>query len=228
MIPLKDINPTERTPFVTIGIIIACVLVFLKEISLPPESLDALVKTYGFVPARFFSSNTSLLEKIIPIFTSMFLHGSFMHIIGNMLYLWIFGNNIEDKIGHFSFLLLYLLSGIAAAMLQGIANTSSSVPMIGASGAIAGTLGAYLVLFPGARILTMIVFYFITFQELPAFIVISVWFLIQFLSSLGSLSGINTGVAYLAHVGGFIAGLILIHIFPKKKRPKRYLPEDYL
>lgn len=228
MLPLRDINPTEKRPIVTISIIIACTIVFLNEISLPPESLKNLFYTYGFVPSRFFSAEASLVDKLVMVFASMFLHGGFLHIAGNMLYLWIFGNNVEDRLGHIPFLFFYLLSGFAGALFQGIFNATSTTPMIGASGAIAGVLGAYLVLFPNARILTMVIFYFITFTELPAFLVISVWFVIQFFNSLGSLAGINTGVAYLAHVGGFLAGIILIFVFPKKKKRKVYYPDDYL
>jgi len=228
MIPLRDVNPTERIPIMTLSLIAACVLVFLKELSLSPAELDAFVNTYGFIPARFFSPETGLLDKILPIFTSMFIHGGFFHIAGNMLYLWIFGNNIEDRLGPLNFLVFYLICGISAALLQGLANPSSTTPMIGASGAISGTLGAYLILFPGARILTMVIFfYFISFEELPAYLVILVWFIIQFFNSLGSLAGIETGIAYLAHLGGFLAGLFLIFIFPKRKRKSLIYPDNY-
>lgn len=228
MIPLRDANPTERPPIMTLSLIAACVLVFLRELSLSPAELDAFVYAYGFIPARFFSPETRLLEKLLPIFTSMFIHGSFFHIAGNMLYLWIFGNNIEDRLGPFKFLIFYLLCGISAALFQGLTNPLSSTPMIGASGAISGTLGAYLILFPGARILTMVIFfYFISFEELPAYFVILVWFIIQFFNSLGSLAGIETGVAYMAHLGGFIAGMLLIFLFPKRKRKSLIYPENY-
>jgi membrane associated rhomboid family serine protease len=228
MIPLRDINPTEKVPVMTLSIIAACVLVFLKEISLTPSKLEALIHTYGFIPARFFSPSAGLLEKLLPIFTSMFMHGSFIHIASNMLYLWVFGNNIEDRLGHFRFLLFYVLCGVSAALLQGIANPSSTTPMIGASGAIAGTLGAYLILFPRARIVTLLIFfYFITFENLPASLVISLWFVVQFFNSLGSLAGVESGVAYLAHVGGFLAGMFLILIFPKRKRRNFFYPDDY-
>lgn len=227
MIPLRDINPTEKKPVVTLALIIACVLVFFREISLPPEVLKNYIELYGFVPARFFSSDLNFVDRLLPVFTSMFLHGSFLHLIGNMLYLWIFGNNVEDKIGHIPFLLFYALCGLFAAFFQGFFNPQSTTPMIGASGAIAGVLGAYLILFPGARIITMVIFYFITFVELPAYLVIVFWFIVQFFNSLGSLAGINTGVAYLAHVGGFIAGFVLINFFPKKKRQRVYFPDDY-
>lgn len=227
MLPLKDINPTEKKPVVTISIIIACTLVYFHESSLSEPALRNLIYNFGFVPARFFSPDTGILEKMLPVFTSMFLHGSFLHIAGNMLYLWIFGNNVEDRLGHIPFLIFYFLSGTVAALAQGIVNVNSNVPMIGASGAIAGVLGAYLVLFPGARIVTLIIFYFITVQELPSYIVISLWFIIQFFNSLWSLAGIETGVAYLAHVGGFVAGLVLVNFFPKRKTRRVYYPKDY-
>jgi membrane associated rhomboid family serine protease len=228
MIPLKDVNPTERFPVFTVSIIIICTLIFIREISMPQIQLEQFVRDYGLVPSVLFNENIPLLYRLSRIFTSMFLHGSFAHLIGNMLYLWIFGNNIEDRLGHLRFLIFYLLCGIAAGLAQASAFPDSSTPMIGASGAIAGVLGGYLIMFPGARIITLvIIFYYITLQEIPAFIVIGIWFLLQFMSSLGSLAGIQTGVAYIAHVGGFIAGLVLIMLFPKRKRHYRYLPDDY-
>lgn len=228
MIPLKDVNPTEKFPIFTISIIILCTLIFLKEASMPQFQLEQFVKEYGLVPSVLFNENLPLIYRLSRIFTSMFLHGSFAHLIGNMLYLWIFGNNVEDRLGHFRFLLFYILCGIGAAFAQALVFPDSQTPMIGASGAIAGVLAGYLILFPGARIITLVfIFYYITLQEIPAFIVIGIWFLLQFVSSLGSLAGIQTGVAYMAHLGGFIAGLVLILIFPKRKRYYRYLPDDY-
>lgn len=229
VIPLRDVNPTEKFPFFTVALIVTCTLVFIREISLPPSELDALIKHYGLVPSVFLNSSLPFVDRLIPVFTSMFLHGGFTHLIGNMLFLWIFGNNIEDRLGHFRFLIFYFLCGIAAAFAQVAASATSNAPMIGASGAIAGILGAYLILFPGARIITLVIFfYFITIQEIPAFILIGIWFLLQFMNSLGSLAGVQTGVAYFAHIGGFIAGIILIYIFPKRRsRQSIYFPEDY-
>lgn len=228
MIPLRDENPTEQIPIVTVFIIVTCVLVFLYEMSLPEPELAALINTYGVVPARLLSFNTPLTSSLISIFTSMFLHGGLIHLLGNMLYLWIFGNNIEDRLGKIPFLIFYVLCGIAAAFAQSIINPFSTQPMIGASGAIAGILGAYLIIFPGARILTLIpLFFFITTAYMPAYLVIILWFLIQLFSSVGSITG-QTQIAYFAHIGGFIAGLILIHIFPKKKRRVRIIYPDYI
>ncbi len=229
MIPLRDENPTERIPIVTILIIVTCVLVFLYEMSLPETELMSFIYLYGVVPKKLFSFETPLLSSIFSIFTSMFLHGGPVHLIGNMLYLWIFGNNIEDKLGRFSFLIFYSLCGVAAALLQSLVNPSSNQPMIGASGAIAGILGAYLILFPGARILTLIpLLFFITTAHLPAYLIILLWFLIQLFSSAGSITGAESHVAYFAHIGGFIAGLLLIFIFPRKKRKPRIIYPDYL
>lgn len=227
MIPLKDINPTERFPIVTVLIIITCTVIFLGEISLPQAELEAFVYSYGAVPSRILGPEANLPYGLITIFTSMFLHGGFMHLIGNMLYLWIFGNNVEDRLGHGAFFVFYLLCGYAAAFLQAVFSTNPGTPMIGASGAIAGLLAGYLVLFPGARIRTLVaVLYYITLVDLPAYFVIGIWFLLQLVSSLGSI-GIESGVAYFAHVGGFLAGLILINIFPKRRRQTRLFPDDY-
>lgn len=227
MIPLKDINPTERFPIVTVLIILACTIIFIGEISLPQDELASLVYSYGAVPSRLIGPDANLAYGLFSIFTSMFLHGGFMHLIGNMLYLWIFGNNVEDRLGHGPFFLFYLLCGYAAAFVQAIFAANMNTPMIGASGAIAGLLAGYLVLFPGARIRTLVaVFYYITLVDLPAYFVIGIWFLLQLVSSIGSI-GIESGVAYFAHVGGFVAGLLLINLFPKKRRQERILPGDY-
>lgn len=229
MIPLRDENPTERIPIVTIFIIATCILIFFYEMSLPETELMSLIYSYGVVPVRLFSLGTPLLFSLFSIFTSMFLHGGPIHLLGNMLYLWIFGNNIEDRLGKFSFLLFYSLCGIAAALVQSSVNPASNQPMIGASGAIAGVLGAYLILFPGARILTLIpLFFFLTTAHLPAYLIILLWFLIQLFSSAGSITGVESQVAYFAHIGGFIAGLLLIFIFPKKKRKPRVIYPDHL
>ncbi len=227
MLPLRDINPTEKFPFVTLSIVILCTLVFLKEISLPPDQLNQMIATFGFVPRNFFFSDLPVTERFVPVLSSMFLHGGFMHLFGNMLYLWIFGNNVEDRLGHMNFLIFYILSGIAAAFTQGIFDINSEIPMIGASGAIAGVLAAYFILFPGARIRTLVFFFpWITVTEIPAFILIGIWFILQFFNSLASITATGPGVAYLAHVGGFVAGFILIFIFPKR-RQRRYIPPDY-
>jgi membrane associated rhomboid family serine protease len=228
MIPLRDENPTERTPIVTILIMIACTLVYFFEMSLPEPQLNAFLTAYGVVPARYFAAGAAGSSAFFPLISYMFLHGGFLHYAGNMLYLWIFGNNVEDRLGHVGFLIFYTICGIAAALIQSAATATSTAPLIGASGAIAGVLAAYLVLFPNARIVSLVFFFFfITTVALPASVVILLWFLLQLASSFQTLAGVSTGVAYLAHVGGFVVGLVLVFLFPKKRKPPRVLPPDY-
>jgi len=205
MIPLRDTQPSRTTPVVTIGIIVVNVLVFLYQISLDRFSVNHLIAEYGVIPDRL---------RALSLVTSMFLHGGWMHVIGNMWFLWIYGDNVEDVLGHARYLLFYLLSGVAAALLQVALSPDSHVPMIGASGAIAGVMGAYLVKFPHSRILTLIpVFVFFTTVEVPAVFMLLYWFVIQFFSGVGSIGYSHLsqgGVAWFAHVGGFVAGMILI------------------
>ena len=214
MIPLRDIIPSRTTPIVTISIITLNVLVFIYELSLG-RAVDAFTLYYGLVPAAFSWMN---------VFTSMFLHGSFMHVAGNMLYLWIFGDNVEDRMGHGRFLVFYLLCGIAAAVAQTITVPDSVVPMVGASGAIAGVMGAYFVLYPRSRIVTLIpLFFFFQVIEVPAILFLGVWFAMQFLSGVGSIvSSIGGepagGIAFWAHVAGFVAGITGVMVF---RRPER-------
>jgi membrane associated rhomboid family serine protease len=218
MIPLHDDNPTTIPPVVTIAIIVLCSLAFLWQQSLSPEAGRIAVYAYGVVPTVLFG-NRSLPPEIarippeLSIVTSMFMHGGWMHIIGNMLYLWIFGNNIEDRLGHVRFVLFYLLCGAAAALAQSLANTHSEVPMIGASGAIAGVLGAYIVLFPRAHVLVLVPLGFFTqLMRLPALLVLGFWFVLQLFQGGLMAPGEEGGVAYLAHIGGFVAGIVLIFL----------------
>ena len=201
MFPLSDVIPSRTTPFVTIGLITINALVFLHQLTLPPRALDHFIVTYALIPAYF------TLPSVV---TSMFLHGGWMHIIGNMLYLWIFGDNIEDRVGHGMFVLFYLGCGCVAAFLQVIFSPASTVPMLGASGAIAGVMGAYFVLYPQSRVLTAIfIFFFFDLVEIPAIFFLGIWFLMQLLSGVGSLGATSAaagGVAFWAHVGGFGAG----------------------
>lgn len=221
MIPLKDKNPTHRTPIVNIAIIVANVAAFVYEVSLGPQ-LESFFFQYGVVPRVFLDSLDSfeiVPGSIIPLFTSMFLHGGWLHLGGNMLYLWIFGDNVEDKLGHGRYFLFYICCGIAASLLHIILDPTSTIPTVGASGAISGILGGYLLMFPGARVVTVIpVFMFMQVAELPALLVLGFWFIIQFFNGLLSL-GYHTagmgGVAWWAHIGGFIAGLILTVPFRK-------------
>ena len=214
MIPLRDIIPSRTTPVVTIVLIAVNVLVFLCELSLG-RNVDQFTLYWGLVPAAF---------SWVTVVTSMFLHGGFLHVAGNMLYLWIFGDNVEDRMGHGRFLVFYLLCGVAAALAQTISQPDSVVPMVGASGAIAGVMGAYFVLYPKSRIVTLIpLFFFFQVIEVPAILFLGIWFLMQFISGLGSIVTVATGqaaggVAFWAHVAGFVAGISGVVVF---RRPER-------
>ena len=221
MIPLHDDNPTKIFPVFTILFIGACVLVFVWQSSLGVEGNQGAVYSLGVIPAVLLNKITLPAELfLIPagmtVFTSMFLHGGFMHLAGNMLYLWIFGNNIEDSMGHFRFVVFYLLCGVAAVAGQTMQNPESQIPMIGASGAISGVLGAYLLLYPHARVLVLIPLgFFAHLVRLPASWVLGLWFGMQIISSVLTSSE-GGGVAWFAHIGGFIAGLALIPLFKYK------------
>jgi len=228
MIPFKDDVPTRRKPVITVTLIVINCLVFLFQLSLPAESQHALVQIFGIVPTRMtevsFYFAPELYNPLVSTVTSMFLHGGWLHLLGNMLYLWIFGNNVEDSMGRFRFIVFYLICGMAAAAMQVARDPNSDIPMIGASGAIAGVLGAYLILHPFARVHTLlIIFIFIRVITLPAIVVLSFWFLIQLMSSL-SPSVDQGGVAWNAHIGGFLTGLVLIRFFQRGKyiRSRRF------
>ncbi|NWG11981.1 MAG: rhomboid family intramembrane serine protease [Acidobacteria bacterium] len=228
MIPLHDDNPTQTRPVLTVLLIAANVLVFMYQISLGPRGGQAFVYQFGAIPAVILGTRSlpDQLAAIPPVFslvTSMFLHGGFMHLIGNMLYLWIFGNNIEDAMGRVRFLVFYLVCGFAASFLHILSNASSVIPAIGASGAISGILGAYLLLYPHAQVLTLIPLgIFTRLVYIPAGIVLGLWFVFQLIS--GSLSGSEAGgVAWWAHVGGFVAGMVLVGLL--KKRRVRFFNE---
>ena len=213
MIPLRDVIPSRTTPFVTLGLIALNTIVFLHQLTLGP-GIEAFVRGFGLVPADF---------SWAAVVTSMFLHGGVLHFGGNMLYLWIFGDNVEDRMGHGRFVAFYLLCGAAAALAQTLADPASAVPMVGASCAIAGVLGAYFVLYPRSRIVTLVpIFFFIQIMELPAIFFLGVWFLLQFASGLGSLARAAGepagGIAFWAHVAGFAAGIATVTFF---RRPER-------
>jgi membrane associated rhomboid family serine protease len=224
MIPLRDDNPIRARPVVTIAIIALCTVVFLWQLSLPPRTAQASVYLLGFIPALLFGNATLDGPQWVPtgvtIFTSMFLHGGLLHIAGNMLYLWIFGDNIEDRLGRGRFVVFYLTCGVVAALAQALGDPRSTVPMIGASGAISGVLGAYVVLYPRARVLVLlpllIVFYTV---RVPAVVVLGLWFVGQLANSVAS--GAAGGVAFGAHVGGFIAGVVLVRPFLRERRRSR-------
>jgi membrane associated rhomboid family serine protease len=244
MIPLRDDAPKVGIPFINYTLIALNVLAFLFEISLNSRSREGLVFAFGMVPARFTvvlfnhgyvpwdlisglgTRYVPVAAAILPIFTSMFLHGSVLHILFNMWALWIFGDNVEDYLGHLKYLIFYLLSGVAAAILHTLFNIGSTVPSVGASGAIAGIMGAYFVLFPRARVLTLVPFFFVFFMWLPAWLVLGFWFVAQFLSgaatSIATRGSNASGIAFWAHVGGFVAGVLLIKLFPARARRYYY------
>ena len=230
MIPLKDDVHTTLFPFVVLFIIAANIALFFYEVSLG-KSLELFIKNYAVIPVVFFSATTGMISRIYPLFTSIFLHGSLVHLLGNMWFLWIFGNNIEDRMGHIRFPLFYLSCGVASALAHTYINPESTIPTIGASGAISGVLGAYLVLYPFAKVLTLIPIFFIYFVRIPAFFFLGLWFLIQFFSGASSMlskDAASGGVAWWAHIGGFVAGIILLPLFligrqtsGKKSKPGR-------
>jgi membrane associated rhomboid family serine protease len=226
MIPLRDDNPIRSRPVVTVALIVLCTLVFFWQLSLSANGQQQAAYLFGLIPAVLFG-NAQLEGQWIPagatIITSMFLHGGWLHLIGNMLYLWIFGDNIEDRLGRGRFVVFYLVCGVVAALGQGVADPRSEVPMIGASGAISGVLGAYLVLYPRAKVLVLLpLLIFVTTVRVPALVVLGIWFAGQLLSSLVAAPGSGGGVAFAAHVGGFVAGVVLIRLFLRdRRRPRR-------
>src|SRR6266849_10234340 len=213
MIPLRDTRPSFSTPIVTVFLIAINALVFLYMVMLDPFSQNDFIRQYALIPARF---------NPVALLTSMFLHGGWMHVIGNMWFLWIFGDNVEDVLGHGKYLVFYLLCGVAAGMTQVMFNPYSRLPMVGASGAIAGVMGAYLIKFPQSRIITVVfIFIFLTRIEVPAVLMLLYWFAIQLFSGLGSIgySQANQGgTAFFAHVGGFIAGMILVKLLGTREK----------
>lgn len=220
MFPLRDDRPTWTPPTVTTLLIIACSLVFFHELTLEEFSRNYFIERYGTIPAHFAPAT---------LLTSMFLHGGWSHIIGNMLFLWAFGRSLEDSLGHTRFLLFYLGCGVAAGLVHVLVNADSTLPTVGASGAIAGVMGGYLMKFPRARIHTLIfVFFFVTTTELPAAFILVYWFVAQVFSGYGSIAHTHvtdSGVAWFAHVGGFLAGMIAIRLLPTRTR---YFPRrDY-
>ena len=231
MLPLRDDQPRYSTPFVNSFIIGLNVLIYFWEWVLTrsdPRSLDALISQFGMVPYHLTAFLTgsprySLASAVVPLFTAMFLHGSWMHVLGNMWFLYIFGDNVEDYLGHFNYLVFYLLTGLLAMFAQVVTDPHSHIPTIGASGAIAGVLGAYFVLYPKERVLT---WFFIFVLWVPAWIILGYWVVLQFLS--GAVTSIAYegravgGVAFWAHVGGFIAGLLLVRVFPERQRRYPY------
>jgi membrane associated rhomboid family serine protease len=228
MLPIRDDQPRYSTPFVTRFLIVLNLAIFSLEYVLAPQSLKLLVHQFGVVPyhlAAFLggSSRYSLLAVVLPFFTSMFLHGSWMHVIGNMWFLYIFGDNVEDYLGHFKYLVFYLLTGLIAMVTQVVVNLHSTVPALGASGAIAGVLGAYFKLYPRARVLT---WFFVFVIWVPAWIILGYWFVLNFLSGTATALAVRGqnmgGVAFWAHVGGFVSGALLVKAFGERRLRSPY------
>jgi membrane associated rhomboid family serine protease len=222
-LPLSDDNPTHRLPVVTWTVIAGCIAVFLWQTTLGVRAGNAIVYSLGLIPAVLFGSaqlppELRLVPAPVSIVTSMFLHGGWMHLLGNMLYLWIFGNNVEDSMGRGRFVVFYLLCGMTAALVQSFAAPGSEVPMIGASGAIGGVLGAYLVLHPRANVrMLFVILFFIRIISVPAAVVLGLWFVMQFVSGATTpTSDDGGGVAFWAHVGGFVAGAVLVPYFKRR------------
>jgi membrane associated rhomboid family serine protease len=218
MFPLRDDRPTDTAPVVTTLLIVACALVFFYELSLDEYSRDYFINRYGLVPAHM---------RPLTLVTSMFLHGGWAHIIGNMLFLWAFGKSLEDAMGHSKFLAFYLICGVAAGIAHVALNLFTTLPTVGASGAIAGVMGAYLITFPRAKIHTLVfIVIFVTMVDIPAAFILVYWFITQLFSEYGSISQtqvVNGGVAYAAHIGGFISGMILVRFMGARTRyfPRR-------
>jgi membrane associated rhomboid family serine protease len=226
MIPLKDTIPSRTFPFVNYLIIAANLLCFFYQMSLGPH-LEHFFYTWGMVPAKFFApysiNHVGLFGRILPFFTSMFLHGGWLHVLGNMLYLYIFGDNVEDRLGHMRYFFFYILCGVIAGVVHLLTNHYSRVPTIGASGAIAGVMGAYFYLFPYAPVVTLIfIFFFFDIIEIPAFFFLAFWFILQFLgSAVSSQTAMSGGVAWWAHIGGFLAGILLLFVFGIRRTRRR-------
>ncbi len=226
--PLRDNNPRNTVPVVTIALIVINCLVFLREFTLDEASTSLMIQNLGLIPSRtvaFFSGEpVTISQALVPLLTSMFLHGGWMHLIGNMWFLWIFGDNVEDRVGHMRFVLFYLCCGLAGSLAHMVSSPASTVPTVGASGAIAGVLGAYLITYPRAKVLTLIpIFFFITTVEIPAYLFLFGWFAYQFffgMVSLGPEGQMGGGVAWFAHIGGFLAGVPLM-LWARSGRPVR-------
>jgi membrane associated rhomboid family serine protease len=215
MIPLRDSIPSKSVPTLNYAIIVINAMVFLGEMSMGAD-LEEFFRFFGFIPRNFLQhlGHGHATDAVLPMFSSLFIHGGWFHLLGNMWTLYIFGDNVEDTVGHGKYLLLYLVSGAAACFAQLLSNPGSMMPMVGASGAIAGVMGAYFALFPGARILTLIPMLFFVIIEVPAYVFLGIWFLLQFFFGTFSIlgAGSEAGVAFWAHVGGFITGYLFLHL----------------
>jgi hypothetical protein len=224
MFPVRDDVPSRTFPYVTVALIVLNAVIFIYEVSLGRGALAEFVSRHGMVPV-YVTAYASGLEvtparAFLPFLTSIFLHGGWFHLIGNMWYLWIFGDNVEDRLGHVRFLVFYILCGVVGNLAHVAANSGSQVPAIGASGAVAGVLGAYVISYPGARILVLVPMFFLYFVELPALVVLGFWFILQFLYGAASVvrSTATGGVAWWAHIGGFLGGILIFRLFRPRPR----------
>ena len=224
MIPLKDDTPSALKPYVTGTLIVACCAVFLWQRSLDANQSRRVVAALGAIPAVLLTdarlpTDLTWIPRFVSPFTSMFLHGGWLHLLGNMLFLWIYGDNVEDSMGHVRYLAFYVLCGVAAILAQALSQPHSAYPIIGASGAISGVLGAYLLLFPRAKVLTLVLLpFFFTTLRLPAMLLLLLWFAVQLVSDLAVHSG-GSSVAFRAHIGGFLAGMLLVSLFKRREVP---------
>ena len=229
MIPIKDLNPSRSTPVITILIILVCTLIFTYELLLPPNYREIFIKMFAVIPYEIMHGvDLPPPDPLTPygnLISYQYLHGGFFHIFGNMLFLWVFGDNVEDRFGKLKYFLFYTFCGVVAALIQSIVSPQSPIPLIGASGAISGVLGAYLVLFPRAQIVTLIfIFFFVDVVVLPALLWIGIWFLMQFISALISINHLSMGgVAWFAHIGGFLTGILLTKLFFVDRRTERVI-----
>jgi len=223
MFPLRDTIRSRTFPVVNISLIVINILIYFYEFSLG-KGIEAFITQFGLTPVRFFwGLQHNIADAVIPVFSSMFLHGDWFHVLSNMWFLYIFGDNVEDRTGHTGYLAFYLLSGMGAALSQTFLFRGSTIPMVGASGAIAGVLGAYFLLFPHSRVLTLVpIFIFLQLIEIPAVWFLLIWFVLQFIQGAMISSGSQGGVAWWAHIGGFVFGMLLIFVFRRPEKKELY------
>jgi membrane associated rhomboid family serine protease len=228
LIPLRDSARSRTFPVVNLTIIILNLVIYFKEVTVEPYRLNQIFYTYGLIPADVLNTiftGAPLTPVLINFITATFIHGGWVHVIGNMLFLWVFGDNVEDRLGHFKYLLFYLLAGIAGGVVHVITNPASTIPVVGASGAVAGVLGAYIIAFPRSRILALVpIIIIFTLMEIPAVIFIALWFFIQLFNGVASLGGAANPVAWWAHVGGFLMGMLLIKMMAPRVVRGYYRP----
>lgn len=228
MIPLRDSARSRAFPFINIAIIVLNLLIYINEVMLEPYQLNQFFYTYGLIPAdaiNAFYTGAALTPLLVNFITAIFVHGGWFHVLGNMLFLWVFGDNVEDRLGHGKYLLFYLAAGVAGGVAHIMINPASTVPVIGASGAVAGVLGAYIIAFPRSRILALVpIIIIFTLVEIPAVVFIALWFVLQLFNGVASLGGSATPVAWWAHIGGFLIGVLLIKMLAPRRVRSYYRP----